>query len=738
MAGKRRTRQTTVDLLLFALVCIIVGSIYQYAREFYEIVGDAQLDHPWYDRWRSAGTVGKALGTAAVAMFLLNLAYGLRRRLRSWHKWGHLRHWMSAHVFFGLLGGGLLLLHAMFRMTSPAARWSALAVIALLATGVIGRYIYALVPHTAFGQEDPDGLRGRGSTMLVELRELWPEGKDALERLAARTRLDNAARVSRGLPLLLLGPLRWVISRLWVRQWLARHGSQLPDEKRQQVSTLAVQVINAGFEVALAAAASWLLRRWRLIHLVAALVMVATAFLHVRSAFLHGYPWDLPGPIQAWGGGFAALLLGFGAWEGRWRRLYRRGKAKAKVQRIGPAPEPPPTLHPWVDPSKCMASAACVASCPEGDILALVEGRGQLAEPSHCIGHGACAANCPVGAITLVFGSLKRGVDIPDVAPNYEASTPGIFLAGELTGMGLVRNAVEQATQAVGFIVRDKDRDRAPLPEAMLDLLIVGAGPAGLAASLAAQEKGLNYQTLEQEPDIGGAVRHYPRRKLVMTSPMHMPLHGNARFFNVFKEELVEFFGQLRDTHKPNIAFGVAVEALGPDASGVGFLIQSKSQQSKSQQWRARRVLLCLGRRGTPMRAEVPGEDLPHVCYNLQDPEQMRDRHVCVVGGGDSALEAAIACADAGARSVHVIHRRDTFDRAKARNRELLQQRVDSGRITLHLNTGLRAIAETSVSLKNAEEFAVDDVIVSIGGSLPTALLKAAGIQTRTHFGRPV
>ncbi len=733
MASPRRARQNTIDLLLLTVAALVVSGIYWYARDFYGVVGDAQLDHPWYDRWRSAGFVGRALGTAAVAMFLANLAYGLRRRLRSWHKWGHLRNWMSAHVFFGLLGGGLLLLHANFRMTSPAAQWSALAVMALLATGVIGRYIYALVPHTAFGQEDPDGLRGRGSALLVELREVWPTGKEPLEALAARTRIESRAPISRGLVLLCMGPTRRLLTLLWVAQWLGRHGHELQSESRQQVRRLARALLATGQDLALAAAAAALLRRWRLVHLLAAVVMVATAFLHVRSAFAHGYRWDLPGPVQAWGAGLAALLLGFGAWEGRWRRLYRRGKAVAKVKPVGPAPEPPPTLHPWVDPSKCMASAACVASCPEGDILALVEGRGQLAEPSHCIGHGACAGNCPVGAITLVFGSLKRGVDIPDVAPNYEASTPGIFLAGELTGMGLVRNAVEQATQAVGFIARDKERDRGALPEDMLDLVIVGAGPAGLAASLAAQEKGLRYKTLEQEPDIGGAIRHYPRRKLVMTSPMHMPLHGNARFFNVYKEELVEFFSKLRNTHRPNIAFAVAVDTLEPDAGGTGFVVKAKTQQ-----WRARRVLLCLGRRGTPMRAGVAGEDLPHVAYNLQDPEQMRDRAVCVVGGGDSALEAAIACADAGAKVVHVVHRRDTFDRAKARNRDLLQQRSQAGKIVLHLNAALAAISTDRVQLKDGTDFGADDVIVSIGGTLPTALLKAAGIETRTHFGRPV
>ncbi len=733
MATRRTISQNTIDLLLLGLAGLVVAAIYHYGHSFYEVVGDAQLDHPWYDRWRSAGMVGRALGTAAVFMFVANLAYGLRRRLRSWHKWGQLRHWMSAHVFFGLLGGGLLLLHAVFRMTSEAARWSALSVMALLATGAVGRYIYALVPHTAHGQEDPEGLRGRGAMAVSELLQLWPAGRPAIEDLAQRARIEARAKRRHGFVLLLLGPTRIILRKWLVLRWLGKVAPDLHGPQRGDVARLAEVLLATGQDVALAAAATALLRRWRLVHLLAALVMVATAFVHIRSAFMHGYPWDLPGPLLVWGIGLVALLGVFGAWEGRWRRLYRRGKAVGKPVEEGPAPEPPPTLHPWIDPNLCMASAACVASCPEGDILALAEGRAQLAEPSHCIGHGACAGNCPVGAISLVFGSLKRGVDIPSVSPSFETSVPGIFMAGELTGMGLIRNAVEQACQAVGFIARDQGRDRAALPAGMLDLLIVGAGPAGLAASLAAQDKGLAYLTLEQEPDIGGAVRHYPRRKLVMTSPMHLPLHGAARFHNVFKEELMEFFGELRDQYSPQIQFSTAIETLEPAATGVGFVVKGKQQQ-----WLARRVLLCLGRRGTPMRLGATGEDQPHVVYSLTDPEQSRGRTVCVVGGGDSALEAALACAEAQATAVHLVHRRDTFDRAKARNRERLAALVATGQVALHLNTAVKHIAIDRLTLSNGDAFAADDVIVSIGGTLPTGLLKAAGVATRTHFGRPV
>lgn len=731
------TPQRTIDLLLAAVAAIAVGAIYQYAKEFYEATVDAQLDHLWYDRWRPAGVIGRALGTAAVAAFLFNLAYGLRRRLRSWHSWGHLRLWMSAHVFLGLLGGGLLLLHSSFRMTSPVAQWSAWAVIALVGTGAVGRYLYAMVPHTAFGEEDPDGLRARTAVALRELRLVWPLGHAATEELAACVRVDQRASRGRGAALLLLGPLRPLARRIRVRLWLRRAAVQPPPQVRREVRVLAARLLAQAQDLAMATTAAWLLARWRQVHLLAAALMVATAIWHIKTAFDHDYRWDLPGPLSAWGGGLVAMLLGFAAREVRWRHLHRRGQAKAGPTDFGPPPEPPPTLHPWVDLSRCMASAACVASCPEGDILALVEGRAQLAEPSHCIGHATCATNCPVGAITLVLGSLKRGVDIPDVGDNFEASTPGIFLAGELTGMGLIRNAVEQANQAVAFIAQDRRRDQGDPPPGMIDLLVVGAGPAGLAAALAAQEHGLNYLCVEQEPDVGGAVRHYPRRKLVMMQPMRIALHGNAQFYHLFKEDLISFYRQLAATHRPKLVFGVAVNGLAADPSGLGFAVQGDCSGS-AVHWRARRVLLCLGRRGTPMRLGVPGENQPHVAYALQDPEQTRGRAVCIVGGGDSALEAAIACSEAGARSVHVVHRRGGFDRARARNREQVQRLADSGRICLHLETTVSEIRADCVILLGGERVAAEDVLILVGGTLPTGLLHAAGVRTRTHFGRPL
>ena len=166
----------------------------------------------------------------------------------------------------------------------------------------------------------------------------------------------------------------------------------------------------------------------------------------------------------------------------------------------------PLSLHPVVDPLGCIGSGSCAKVCPE-QALGIIDGKAQLTNPAACIGHGACAAACPVSAITLVYGTERRGVDIPLVKPNFETNVPGIFIAGELGGMGLIRKASEQGRQAMRSIAK-RPRSAAPL-----DVVIVGAGPAGIAAGLGAIERKLRYRLIEQEADLGGAIYHYPRKR---------------------------------------------------------------------------------------------------------------------------------------------------------------------------------------------------------------------------------
>jgi thioredoxin reductase/ferredoxin len=386
----------------------------------------------------------------------------------------------------------------------------------------------------------------------------------------------------------------------------------------------------------------------------------------------------------------------------------------------------PSSLHPVIDQSVCIGCAACVTACPEGRILGLVNGKAELVEPASCIGHGACATACPLDAIHLVFGTEERGVDIPHVGPDFQTNVPGLYIAGELGGMGLIRNAIEQGRQAMMEI--------AKLPNmgdgTQADVIIIGAGPAGFAASLAAMEKGLRHITLEQE-SFGGTVAHFPRGKLVMTAPVVLPLYGKANFREVSKEELLEFWHEVAAKTKLEINFNERVEGIEPTADGFAVTTSNGVHT-------ARTVLLAIGRRGTPRKLGVTGEDQSKVLYRLADPDQFRGQAVMVVGGGDSALEAAVSLSEVPGTRVSLSYRNDGFSRAKPKNRDKVNAAQAEGRLDVFLSSNVLNIGKTDIQLEQEGEqldMPNDAVIICAGGILPTPFLKTIGISIETKHG---
>ena len=421
---------------------------------------------------------------------------------------------------------------------------------------------------------------------------------------------------------------------------------------------------------------------------------------------------------------YASVLLLVLVLYSRRRGRILDGHAEQLRESVAAGLAEPQSLHPIVDPLACIGSGACVQACPE-EALGIVDGKAVLKNGAACIGHGACLSACPMEAIKLVFGTETRGIDIPNISPDFETNVPGIFIAGELGGMGLIRKAAAQGRQAMEVIRR---RSGSGFD---LDVVIVGCGPAGLSAGLSAIQHKLRYRIVEQEESLGGSVFHYPRNKIAMTAPVDLALIGTVKFGEVQKEALLDFWRGVVDKTGLQIAFRERMEGI--ERRDDGFVVQTDRGQ-----YRARSVLLAMGRRGTPRKLDVPGEETSKVVYRLVDPAQYASRSVLVVGGGDSALEAAIALSEQAGTEVTLSYRGDAFPRVKQKNRLRLEACVREGRACVVLKSRVKAIELDAVQVEedgSLRRFRNDAVIVCAGGLLPTPLLQKVGIRFDTKFG---
>lgn len=421
-------------------------------------------------------------------------------------------------------------------------------------------------------------------------------------------------------------------------------------------------------------------------------------------------------------GGLICLFFLFGYLRSQKKKEARAREAVEKGKLFS---EGPKAQHPHIDSNYCIGCGTCTSVCPEGDVLAMIGGKAVIVNGHKCIGHGLCADACPVGAITMVMASPSMAADMPYLTPEYETSVQNLFIVGELGGLALIKNAVNQGRDCVDTIAARLQANGAvqPVP-GVHDLLVIGAGPAGISASLRAIENKLNYLTIERD-EIGGTVAKYPRQKLVMTSPVEFPMYGKFKKMQLSKENLLAFWDMILNRSDFNVSTGEKVQDVKRAEDGIFTVV------TVTNQYRARAVILALGRAGEPRKLGVKGEELPKVMYRLIEADHYINKKILVIGGGDSAVEAAMGLACQTGNQVTVSYRSERFSRIKERNEKRMEDFIRSGKLRVLFNSNPVEFRPESVVLEvngSAEEIPNDFVWIFAGGTPPNAFLKKIGV----------
>ncbi len=428
--------------------------------------------------------------------------------------------------------------------------------------------------------------------------------------------------------------------------------------------------------------------------------------------------------------GLLAAALTFGGVRGA-HALGARRRKKAEAPGRTELLQPTQRVRlPQIDVSTCLGCYACVDACPY-DVLEIERYVAVVARPEACCGLTLCEQRCPNGSLRITDGEAIG--DRPRIGPELESDdVPGLFLAGDITGLPLIKNAIHQGAHAAEKIAEGLGKRGGD--GALLDLLIVGAGPAGISAALKAKELGLRFEVLEQG-DVAQSIQSFPRGKLVFDQPLELPVTGKLWLKESTKEELLSHWLRIVRKEKLPIFPDTRMTALSRDPDGT-FRVRSEPREGgPPTERRARRVLVAIGQRGTPRRLpfDLAPEVEARVHYHLADARSFEGKRVVVIGLGDVAMETAIALSRQPSTRVTLVHRAEGFTRGKARNIAETRRLIEAGRVEVRWKSEPVEISKERVLLRTPrgdQGVAYDAVMVMIGSIPPTAVLQRIGVKT--------